>query len=551
MILARRKIIALALACGFINIAPLLFFQQGGDIILHYTLIQCFAEQFWQGDSYPRWCMEANDGLGSPVLMFYYPLPYYLTSLLYPLRYLGLSIEQFYIGVVLLISAATFATVFIWLRDICGTSRALLIAFILLWLPYRMELLYYRVAFAELCFLAMFPLWLYYARQLSMGKNAVWPKLSLALAAGALCNIPATINGLIGVGLYILIVSEHKKRALSMLALAIGGMAAVVAFYALPAKFLTSYLNQDAIGTLREVWANGYINFSDAIEHKRLGVYITGGLSIIITAMLGMWVWAKRHMITEPFIYRELGAWLIISIISFLLMFRISEPLWQLVPFVQEAITPWRMQSLIMFALVYFLATYSLLLIEKKMRAWKGDFAAATALLVLLAFTLTGSPPSPDLYQRAVEARLVHFKNYQTRWSHYDYDDLQALIEKPKAPRITYERNEIVADMWEKNTIAFHTTLNKNSVIKLRQFYFPTWIATDNGKPIIMKPDEKDGWITLPLPKGNHSIRIEQNIDQALPVAYCYLWLVSLAALIFLAYRVIISSRAAISAHLV
>src|SRR6476659_2050022 len=91
MMLSGWRILGLAIAAATLNLIPLLVVDPGGDIFFHYTLIHCFVTQLWQGDLYPRWCMDANAGLGAPVFIFYYPLAYYITSLFYPLYFLGAS----------------------------------------------------------------------------------------------------------------------------------------------------------------------------------------------------------------------------------------------------------------------------------------------------------------------------------------------------------------------------------------------------------------------------------------------------------------------------
>jgi hypothetical protein len=53
-----------------------------GDSTLHTTFQHQFSGQFWNGDIYPRWMMNANRGYGSPIFLIQYPLPYWVTALL-------------------------------------------------------------------------------------------------------------------------------------------------------------------------------------------------------------------------------------------------------------------------------------------------------------------------------------------------------------------------------------------------------------------------------------------------------------------------------------
>ena len=60
-------------------------FSKHNLIPYHLKWSKHFVEQFWQGDVYPRWLINMNDGLGSPTFFFYAPIPYYFSSLFHPL----------------------------------------------------------------------------------------------------------------------------------------------------------------------------------------------------------------------------------------------------------------------------------------------------------------------------------------------------------------------------------------------------------------------------------------------------------------------------------
>jgi len=53
-----------------------------GDTITHVQYQRHFSDQFWAGDLYPRWLMNANKRYGSPVFLVQYPLPYWITALI-------------------------------------------------------------------------------------------------------------------------------------------------------------------------------------------------------------------------------------------------------------------------------------------------------------------------------------------------------------------------------------------------------------------------------------------------------------------------------------
>ena len=56
-----------------------------GDGPTHAPYQYHFSRQFWSGEFYPRWLMNANKGYGSPIFLMQYPLPYWITALLRPI----------------------------------------------------------------------------------------------------------------------------------------------------------------------------------------------------------------------------------------------------------------------------------------------------------------------------------------------------------------------------------------------------------------------------------------------------------------------------------
>lgn len=57
----------------------------GDDSLHHLVRARHFIDHLVAGELYPRWLGGLNDGLGSPVMFFYGPVPYYLTALFRPL----------------------------------------------------------------------------------------------------------------------------------------------------------------------------------------------------------------------------------------------------------------------------------------------------------------------------------------------------------------------------------------------------------------------------------------------------------------------------------
>lgn len=45
--------------------------------------------------------------------------------------------------------------------------------------------------------------------------------------------------------------------------------------------------------------------------------------------------------------------------------------------------------------------------------------------------------------------------------------------------------------------------------ITLRQYFFPTWEATINGRAVVIKPSIPDGLIDIDIQKGHNHVRVQ------------------------------------------
>lgn len=81
-----RKFVVLSLL--FLCIPSVYFIYMGvaypgHDSWVHIRWSAVFSEQLFSGDLYPRWLADVDAGAGSPVMFYYQPLSYYLTSPLF------------------------------------------------------------------------------------------------------------------------------------------------------------------------------------------------------------------------------------------------------------------------------------------------------------------------------------------------------------------------------------------------------------------------------------------------------------------------------------
>jgi uncharacterized membrane protein len=121
-------VVAIA-GAGLVLTLPVLVFGLpflSDDASFHSAWYSHFSKQLWSGDLYPRWLLEMNGGLGSPVFFFYPPAPYFLTSVLRPffhndptgLHQLGVAASAALI--------ASGLTAYLWLKNLADPKAALI-----------------------------------------------------------------------------------------------------------------------------------------------------------------------------------------------------------------------------------------------------------------------------------------------------------------------------------------------------------------------------------------------------------------------------------------
>jgi hypothetical protein len=160
---------------GLILTLPFFFsdFYSGHNVLTHLIWSKHFAEQLWNGDLYPRWLMNMNDGLGSPAFYFYFPLPYFVASIFHA-PYLNLGPDG-WLQLGLACAAAlslSGISCYAWLRATVGQGPAILGAMVYMLLPYHLLVdLYYRFAFTEFWAFVFMPLCLFFADRIQRNER--------------------------------------------------------------------------------------------------------------------------------------------------------------------------------------------------------------------------------------------------------------------------------------------------------------------------------------------------------------------------------------------
>ena len=116
----------------------------------------------------PRWAPLLNGGMGSPIFVYIYPLPYFLGALVHAI---GLSFTDSFKAILGLAYIASGITFYIWMRKHFAVWSSLAAAAVYLFAPYRFSLLFVRAAFAESIAYTFVPLVFLSIDQMFSSKN--------------------------------------------------------------------------------------------------------------------------------------------------------------------------------------------------------------------------------------------------------------------------------------------------------------------------------------------------------------------------------------------
>src|SRR3989344_4862571 len=147
-------------------------FYTSHDGETHTARIAQYYEALKDGQIPPRVAGAFYNGLGSPIFVYIYPLPYLLGS---AIHFLGFS----YVNSFKLIMALSFIFSgifsYIWLKEILKSEKAAFLGAIFYsWVPYRFSLIYVRASLSEILAYTFLPLVLYSLTKLASNRNLIW-----------------------------------------------------------------------------------------------------------------------------------------------------------------------------------------------------------------------------------------------------------------------------------------------------------------------------------------------------------------------------------------
>jgi len=504
-------------------------FPAGHDTRDHVARIANFYQNIREGILIPRWAGNLNWGYGHPVLMFLYPLPSYVASVLI---FVGCTTVVAVKVVFILGYIVSGLGMFYFLKKLWGTIPALTGATLYLYAPYRFVDLYVRGAIGE-HFFFIFPPLILLITVLIVKKNNL--RLicfgAFSIAGMILSHNALTIMYLPFIGVFSLVEiwfhAVSKTKALAKIALMWILGFGVSAFFIIPAFFEGKY-------TLRNIVTSGVIfdrfEALSRIFYSSWNFGGTGKLSVMLgitqwlvvgigIGLMVNYVWKIKLNLKKTERLKLSYEQAIVSINLFFLfsaifmMLPASKPLYEEFTLFQKFQFPWRFLSLALFSPA-FIAGYMISRLSGKKQIQAASLLIAFSIIMTAGYwKAPGFDTTPSqLFDRAYTGTTDTGESAPI-WS------VRFMEHEASAPAEFIVGSGVITQVARTSTEHDYTIRvngtdeSENSRIRENTLYFPGWNVKVDGATLPLSSVEfqdpaNRGLITYPLSPGIHDVKI-------------------------------------------
>lgn len=492
--------IFLIILISVIFISPLLQFKfyQSHDGEGHVARFAAYFQAFKDGQFPPRWAGNLNFGYGTPVFIFYYPLPGYIASATHAV---GVSYENSFLLLMILSFILAPLFFYFWTSEYLNKEIAFLGALFYGLAPYRFLNTYVRGDIAEMIALTFLPLVFLFIEKFIRSKKTIFILLggvSYALLILSHNGISLMFSPVLL--LYTFIRSKNIKLFLPAILIFVLGLL-LSAFFWLPALYEGKYVNTGVfIGSMykKHFPAPSQLIYSDwgfgPDVQKPGGLSPQIGILYVLLTILGLFLLNKNK--------KDTVFWLGIFMPAVFITLPFSSIVWERLAILRLYQFPWRFTALSVFA-----ATVIACLTLNSIKS-KKIYIVCLLLLILSSM--------PFIKVKKYETKNDNFyNNYQATTDFGATISIWTEGEPGKRAKSQLEliggKAKIENFKKKSNLHTFTINAQTNSQILDNTIYFPGWTAKVDGKkvPIEFQDMNHRGFITFYVPAGKHDITIQ------------------------------------------
>jgi hypothetical protein len=467
-----------------------------------FFLVQ-FDRSFSEGALWPIWGPDHAVGFGYPTFLLYAPLAFYVGEFFHLLG-LGFATATKATWIVgfLLGATGSYRLARRWLP----APAALVASLAFTYAPYHLSQIYVRAALAEFMALSALP-WVFLAfvrlwddpRPRRAGRSVagvtrspavVWSVVALILAGLLTC---------------IFVVPMLLERA------NVAQWQWVKDTYNYRLHFV--YPGQLLLPT----WGYGY-----SVAGPNDGMSFQVGIAIFLLAAMGMAALLLRRSPVPRLVF---GFLLFVTALAVFMMLPLAEPVWSALPLVDLIQFPWRLLAVTAFTLSLFAGLGALALDQFGTAANRNAspfvYVLGLAIVVTsLAYTRPQLVPlrPQDESPLAVLDFEMAFPDMRglTRWAERPPTDQDSPLIAEYLAGQALQKAAIVGGAGriagqQSGALYAEAKVEADGPVQLRfyNYFFPGWRGTVDGQPAAIRPEGPNGLITLDVPQGTHTVRID------------------------------------------
>ena len=466
----------------------------------HVARFAAYFKAFQDGQIPPRWAGNLNSGYGSPLFIFFYPLPGYMASIIH---LFGFELETVFKILIYLSFILGPVFLFVWLRRYSKDEVAFISSVIYSLLPYRFLDVYVRGDIAELISFVFIPLIFLFIDK-SRKEKKIFPIILGGLAYALLIlshNGIAAIFSPVFLS-YALVFSKKPKDFILLLNIFVIGLL-LSAFFWFPSviegKFVYTKLFVEDLYKENFVpfWKLFYSNWGFGPD-----INLKDGLSPQIGILYGAIPFLILPFLTRVPRRKEIIFWFLVFMFAVLMTTSLSKSLWEVIPIIKLMGYPWRFTALSGFA-ACMIIFYTLNFINKRIILF---LILASFMVTTLSFVKVNErvDRNDDFYY-SYQGTTDYHRRTSTIWTEGDF--------WKKAPRqieIIAGKGRVDNITRKSNTHTFTAYAETSLQILDNTVYFPGWQVYVNGQktPIEFQDMNHRGLITFSVTKGMHNIEV-------------------------------------------
>ncbi len=495
-------ILAIAII-SLLYLHPILSFRfyESHDGEAHAARFAAYHRAFVDGHFPPRWAGFLNFGYGTPVFIFYYPLPGYIAGIL---RFTGISFESIFI--LLMICAFTLAPIFffLWLRQLFKNSTAFIGALLFGLMPYHFLNTYVRGDIAENMALVFVPLVFYFIeryRKTKLWKHILFGGISYGLLILSHNGVSLMFSPVLF--FYALLRADNRKLFLNLIVIFVFGLA-LSAFFWLPALYEGKYTNANLF--IGDMYLQNYPSWKQLIFSPwgfGTDVQKPGSLSVQVGIVNLILVVLAILNVKKNRFKRMAGYWFFIFVCSMFISLGASAPIWENVSILRLYEFPWRFVLLISFSAIL----VGITVLNSLNKIWLNFFVIFFLLLYSFQFVTVKKYVSfPNTFYENFSGTTYYHGEANPIWTDGDPGSYpKQLVEVIGGDAKLKKINK------KSHRISFVSQSNEKSQILINTQYFPGWAVEVGGVkiPIEFQDMNHRGLITFYLPPGSHNVKLE------------------------------------------